>query len=259
MDVSKAMAGYLVRILKAEAFGGVDPDRYYRYDQSRPWVKITGGVMEQIHSPEGVFYGAHTAAGQRDVVILKAEEPHLRWLEFCRGLYELCDALQIDTVITLGSMFDQVLHTDRIISAIVSDDRLQADLTANNVTAVNYEGPSAIHSVIQYEGTRRGLRCLSLWSHCPHYLSGATHYGLLAHLAGVLARVGEFKMDTRELETAWKALSEQIQQAVETSPELQAVVAELRRAKVRGSFANLRSTGQSDEKIINLKDFLDPS
>jgi len=53
-------------------------------------------------------------------------------------------------------------------------------------------------------------------------------------------------------------LNIQIENLIENNAELQEVVKELRKAKVRGSAAEMKGAIKSDEKIINIQDFLDP-
>ena len=97
-------------------------------------------------------------------------------------------------------MYDNVLHTDRVVSAIASTAELVAKLKEKNIKAISYQGPSAIHSIIQLEGPKKGFQCISLWSHCPFYLQGTTHFGILSHLGALLSAMGEFDLDTADLE-----------------------------------------------------------
>ena len=99
---------------------------------------------------------------------------------------------------------------------------------------------------------------MSLWCHCPYYLQGTTHFGILAHLGKLLASVGGFELNTEDLETSWEKLNLQIDKLIENNAELQAVVNELRKAKVRGSAAEMKGAIKTDEKIINIQDFLQP-
>jgi proteasome assembly chaperone (PAC2) family protein len=199
-----------------------------------------------------------TDEGSGDVVILRADEPNLRWFQFVDELFDLCEKLGIETLITLGSMYDNVLHTDRVISGLSSTEIISQKLKEKNVSTVSYQGPSAIHSLINSEGRKRGTTCISLWSHCPYYLQGATHFGLLSHLGALLADLGGFPLDTHELNESWQELNEQIQKLIDVSPELQSAIQELRKQKVKGSWANMKTSLKKDDKVINLKDFLDP-
>jgi proteasome assembly chaperone (PAC2) family protein len=258
LNVSRGMTSYLVRRLNAKPFATLNPDYFYRFDETRPIVSIKEGALQSFSPTGGTFYAAHTGSDERDLVILIADEPNLRWFYFVEELFSLCKQLAVETVITLGSMYDSVLPSDKIISGIASDEALLTKLKDKNVNPIFYEGPSAIHSVVQSEGQKKGFQCISLWSHCPYYLQGATHYGLLSHLGALLAFLGEFQLDLEELDQDWKELHERIQDLIESKPELRDMIAKLRRAKVRGSWESMKASNDKDEKVIDIKDFLEP-
>jgi proteasome assembly chaperone (PAC2) family protein len=250
------MATYLIRQMGARSFARIDSDLYYRYDESRPTVNIEKGMLYNVSAPGGKFYFCETEKSPRDIVILKAHEPQLRWFKFVSDLFDLCRGLGVRTVVTLGSLYDQVLHTEKIISAIVSEEKLFRRLAHKNIVPVDYKGPSAIHSLIHQEAQKKGLESVSLWCHCPYYLRGATHFGLLSHLGALLAFLGGFELDTSELDRGWKELNQQIQQLIEKNPELQNMVDDLRKAKVEGSRASIKESVKKGDKVIDLKDFL---
>jgi proteasome assembly chaperone (PAC2) family protein len=258
LKISSGMAAYLIRSFKAQQFAVVDPDTYYRYDELRPVVHIEDGVMQRFSPPEGAFYAARTAPDQPDLVILKADEPSLKWVGFVKEFYSLCDTLKVESVITMGSMYDHVLHTDRIISAIASNTAPSSLLQEKGVRSITYQGPSAIHSIIHSEGAERNVACMSLWCHCPYYLQGTTHFGILAGLGKLLGELGGFELDTEDLEASWDKLHVQIEQLIQNNAEIQAVVKQIRKAKVRGTAAEMKGTLESDPKIIDIQDFLQP-
>ena len=257
LDISKGMANYLIRRMKAKHFADLDPDTFYRYDNQRPQVSIVGGSLKSFRSPGGSFYAAQTDAGQSDLVILKADEPNLRWFQLADQLFSICQKLGIRTIITLGSMYDNVLHTDRIISGVASTEDMVSRLMESDINPIDYQGPSAIHTIIHSEGSKRGFECISLWSHCPYYLQGTTHFGLLSHMGGIIAELANFQIDTLELEAKWKKLKEQINRLIDGNSELQSLISSLRKEKAKGSITSLKGTLKSGEKIINLQDFLD--
>jgi proteasome assembly chaperone (PAC2) family protein len=257
LKISSGMAAYLIRKLKAEQFATINPDSFYRFDEARPMVKIEDGLLKQVTPPGGSLYASQTGFEQKDVVILKADEPSLNWYQFIDEMFYLCRELGVETIITLGSMYDNVLHTDRVISGIASTKELVDDLNEKNINSISYQGPSAIHSVIQLEGPKHGFKCISLWSHCPFYLQGTTHFGILSHLGSILATMNDFELDTTDLEDSWKRLNEQIQELVKNNTEIQNIISELRKSKVRGTAADMRGA-LKDEKVINIEDFLDP-
>jgi hypothetical protein len=74
----------------------------------------------------------------------------------------------------------------------------------------------------------------------------------------LLSYFGEFELETEELEEKWKELEKEIQKVIETNPQAQALVKELRKAKVRGSWERMKDSAKQDGKVINLQDFLNP-
>jgi proteasome assembly chaperone (PAC2) family protein len=258
LDVSKGMISFLIRKLEAQPFATINADLFYRFDEARPFVDIQDGHLKGLSLPGGAFFAASPGDDQRSIVLLRAMEPHLRWTAFAEALLSLCDTLGIRTMITIGSMYDSVLHTDRIISGVASSEALLQRLVEKGVIPINYHGPSAIHSTLHSGALKRGLACLSLWCHCPYYLQGATHFGLLSELCMLVSDLGGFKLDSRELEESWKELSKEINGLLDKNPELQSMIHEIRKAKVRGSWEHVREGIKKDDKVIYLTDFLKP-
>ena len=110
----------------------------------------------------------------------------------------------------------------------------------------------------KYERKRNLHRRITRWCHCPYYLQGTTHYGALSSLDALLSFLGEFELDIEDLETSWKKINRQIQELIEKNPEFQDVIDKLRKAKIKGSWASVKESVKKDEKVINLKDFLEP-
>ena len=80
LKISSGMAAYLIRKFKALPFAKLNPDAFYRYDEMRPLVNIEEGVFKSLSPPGGAFYVIRADSAGRDLVILKADEPNLRWL-----------------------------------------------------------------------------------------------------------------------------------------------------------------------------------
>lgn len=258
LNISNGMAAYLIRRLKANHFADLDPDTFYRYDEQRPVVDIAEGKLNTLTPPGGAFYAVETESGQSDLIILKANEPNLKWFKFVDIIFSLCRNLQVRRIITLGSMYDNVLHSDRIISAVASSPEMMAELKQKRIDSISYQGPSAIHSILQSEGAKEGFECISLWSHCPYYLQGTTHFGILSYLGELIAGLVNFKLDTMDLQANWKKLEAQIEELIAGNSELQSLISNLRKEKLKGSTANLKGTVKSGDKVINLQDFLEP-
>jgi len=257
LDISRGMAAYLIRKLEARMFVSIDPDVFFRYDALRPEVDIKNGAMVSFNPPSGSIYAAQLDTGPNDLVVLETDEPNLQWNRFAKELFSLCQKLGVKTVVTLGSMYDNVLHSDRIISGIASHEDDLSRLKQKGVIPVSYQGPGAVHSTLHFEGVKQGFQCISLWCHCPYYLQNTKHYGLLSYLAGVLSFLGEFELDTKDLDMRWKVIESQIGEVIENSSELKAMIENIRKAKVQGTWQDLKKSNKS-EKVIDLSDFLPP-
>ncbi len=254
LDISRGMAEYLIRRLNAEQFGEINPDFFYRFDEARPVVEIDNGFLKKLSPPGGSLYATKPGGANRDLIILKATEPQLRWFHFVDVLLSICKDTGVKTIVSLGSMYDHVLHTDTIVSAVASTDELLSELKTRDVNPITYHGPSGIHSTIHSLAKEQGFECIGLWCHCPHYLQGTTHLGLLSHLGDILSSWGGFELDTEDLEITWKNLGKQIEAIIENNPELQTMISDLRKAKVKGSWGEAKK----HDKVIHLEDFMKP-
>ena len=115
LDVSRAMVAYIIRKLDAKPFAKINSEPFYRYDENRPLLKIDSGRLETVSPPVCSFYSALTHTGKEGIIILKAAEPNLRWLQFVDEILALCRKLEVNTLISVGSMYDDVLHSDRMV------------------------------------------------------------------------------------------------------------------------------------------------
>lgn len=256
MDVSTEAVLFFINECKARSFARLDPDQFYRYDASRPVVNIEAGIMKHFMPPSGIFYAAPTRPRFNDLLLFRAEEPSLNWNRFVTDLISLCKAMRVCTIITLGSMFDSVLPSDRIISGIASQTEHFEELKIRGMVPISYQGPSAIHSLIHVEAERAGISSISLWCHCPYYLQGTTHFGILSNLVRLLSAICLVEIDTSDIDDRWHRMDIQIRQLIEDSPELQKMISDIRKAKVRGSWSSLEKAG-ADRNVIDIRDFLD--
>jgi len=258
LEVASAMATFMVDSLEGRSVGRINSDACYRYDEDRPDVRIEDGRLKSIHASGGSFFAVENDPDQGDMLILVADEPSLNWQRFCRELADLARSLDARGMISLGSMFDSVLHTDRIISAFTNGDDYAEIFSRHGVPPINYHGPSAIHTLLLDACTKKGLPAASLWCHCPAYLQGITHHGMLIQLAGVLADMVSVSLDTEKLESLWKALEIQIQDLIAENPKLEGIVDQIRKKKRRGAIQNRGKTEKTQADVIRLKDFFDP-
>ena len=253
-NLAVGMIDYLIKELGATRFAKIDPNNFYRFDDARPIVKVEGGYLKEVLPPEAAFYSAQDKETGVDLVLFKANEPHLRWFSFVEVVLSLCKQLGVKLIISLGGIQDSVVHTDAIISGFASSEQLLERLKQVQVNPAEYQGPGAIHSLIFQQGKGMGIEGISLWGHCPFYLQG-THLRLLSRMATVLADLGGFHVDTGELEKGWTQLARSIQRFIDGNPELQKAIKEIMKSKTP---SELRRPERKDGKVIYLDDFFKP-
>jgi proteasome assembly chaperone (PAC2) family protein len=253
-NVAVGMIDYLIQKLGATRFAEISPNNFYRFDDARPIVKVEGGQLKEVSPPEAVFYFAHEKETEVDLILFKANEPHLRWFSFVEVMLSLCKRVGVELIISLGGLQDNVVHTDAIISGFASSEELLERLKQAQIIPAEYKGPGAIHSLIFLQAKSIGIEGISLWGHCPFYLQG-THLRVLSRMATVLEGLAGVHIDTGELEKGWMQLARQIQRFIDDNPELQNVVKEIMKSKTPSQVPVSVNKGG---KVIYLDDFFKP-
>ena len=259
LNVAKGTTAYLVRRMEASLFGTLRMDKFFRFDESRPTVNIQNGLMESVQFSRGGLFAVKRPDSDRDVVLIVTEEPHLCWEAFAEQLINVARITDASEFISLGSLYDGVLHTEALISGFAGNAAHLEELGTLGIRPVTYQGPSAIHSILHLKACENGIKASSLWTHCPYYLEGTSHPGLIAATTNIVGRILDLPLDTQDLAQEWDRLKKDIQVAIEGNPKLQKLIGELRRAKVRGAWANRSVPDRSRDKVIRLKDFQDPN
>src|SRR5713226_10223093 len=74
-------ARYLATSLSAEKFAEIDPEEFYHFGLSRPYVRFKAGseTEREIFSPLTEFSITQSPELARDLVVGVAAEPHLKW------------------------------------------------------------------------------------------------------------------------------------------------------------------------------------
>ena len=209
-------AGYLARIWNAERFADIDPENFIDFQANRPHVSLDEGLTRRIEWPENAFYHACIPGTTRDVVLLLGVEPSLRWQTFSKLVVDLARDLDVELLVTLGSLLADVPHT--------RDPELVANLGLQHS---RYEGPTGIVGVLQDTCRREGIPAASLWAAVPHYVSLAPSPRAARALCDRLAQLLDVPIDTAELAEAEQAYAEQVSEAVSSDDETAAYVAEL--------------------------------
>jgi proteasome assembly chaperone (PAC2) family protein len=218
-------AGYLAKLWNAQQFAEIDPEGFFDFQVTRPHVSLVDGVTRKVDWPETAFGHASLPGVERDAVLLTGSEPNVRWKTFTGLVVELVRDLQIELVVTLGSLLADVPHTRPApVTGSASDPELVERL---GLETSRYEGPTGIVGVLHDACRTAGIASASLWAAVPHYVSLAPSPRAAQALCDRLATLLDVDIDTEELRQAGETYSEQVSAAVATDEETQAYVEEL--------------------------------
>jgi proteasome assembly chaperone (PAC2) family protein len=218
-------AGYLAKLWNAQQFAEIDPEGFFDFQVTRPHVSLVDGVTRKVDWPETAFGHASLPGVGRDAVLLTGSEPNVRWKTFTGLVVELVRDLQIELVVTLGSLLADVPHTRPApVTGSASDPELVERL---GLETSRYEGPTGIVGVLHDACRTAGIASASLWAAVPHYVSLAPSPRAAQALCDRLATLLAVDIDTEELRQAGETYSEQVSAAVATDEETQAYVEEL--------------------------------
>jgi predicted ATP-grasp superfamily ATP-dependent carboligase len=162
----------------------VDSEDYYDFQVNRPLIFVDGSMIRNLTWPGVQIFGVRNPKGDRDFVLVRGVEPSMRWRTFASELLDLADDLEVELVITLGSMLADTPHTRAIP---VSGTGAHPDIAQRlGVEVSRYEGPTGILAVIQDGCVRRGVDAVALWAAIPHYAnSSPSPKGTLALVNGL--------------------------------------------------------------------------
>ena len=218
---------YLAKQWGAESFAEIDCENFYDFQAVRPNVSLEDGMTRKIEWPSNTFLHAPIPGLERDAVILLGVEPNLRWKTYTALVLKLVQELEVELVVTLGSLLADVPHTRPApVSAAASDPTLVEEL---GVEPSRYEGPTGVVGILLDSCREAGLPAVSLWAAVPHYVSLAPSPRAALALCRRLGELLGTDVDVAELEQAAEEYVEQVTEAVASDVETAAYVEELER------------------------------
>src|SRR5437667_6556134 len=221
---------YLGTSFRAQQFAEIDPEEFYHFGLSRPYVRFKQGsdTEREIIWPATEFSITQASELARDVIVGVAVEPHLRWKTYCNLVLDLARRCEVALVLTLGALLAEVPHTRPVrLSGSASDPELAARL---GVRPTKYEGPTGIVGVLNTICRDQGLATASLWANVPHYISGIENpKATLALVRRVLTMLSA-TLDLSDLDEAVKQFDQNLAEIVSQNTKIAGYVAKLEKA-----------------------------
>jgi proteasome assembly chaperone (PAC2) family protein len=218
---------YLATTFSAEKFAEIDPEEFYHFGLSRPYVRYkTGSETErEIVWPATEFAVARGTGLPRDLITAVAIEPHLKWRAYCAAVLDLARRCEATLVLTLGALLAEVPHTRPVrISGSASDPELAARLA---VRPTRYEGPTGIVGVLNTACQEGGLASATVWANVPHYVSGIENPKAALALVRRVLTLLNLEADLGDLEEASRQYDQNLAEIVAQNAKIKAYVAKL--------------------------------
>lgn len=168
-DAATGTVDHLIEACDAEVFAELDPQDYYDFQQTRPVMAEAENGMRELVWPMPTVFVARVPKSDRDLLLLRAVEPNLRWRDFADNVVEMAQAAGVTEVITLGALLADTPHTLPVpVSGTTTDPQMMERLALEQS---RYTGPVGITTVLGDAAAREGMVTASLWAAVPHYLA----------------------------------------------------------------------------------------
>ena len=217
-------ATFLRDAITATPFCEIDPEEFYDFQEVRPHVALTEGLIRRVDWPENIFSHGPLPTKQRDCVILIGIEPQNRWRTFSQAVIDVAEGVQASMVVTLGGLLQDTPHT-RPVPVFTSAEPEMAERLG--LEPSRYEGPTGIVGVLHDHCRTAGIPSASLWAAVPHYIQVSPNPKAALALLRQLGEVVDDRFDTTNLSQAAVAFERQVTQAVSTDDEVSRYVREL--------------------------------
>jgi proteasome assembly chaperone (PAC2) family protein len=226
-EAATTAARYLAASFHAEKVAEIDPEEFYHFGLSRPYVRFKSGSQteREVLWPATEFSLAQGGDLGRDFIVGVAPEPHLKWRTYVDLVLGFARTCEVSLVLTLGALLAEVPHTRPIrLVGSASDPELSARL---GLRPTRYEGPTGIVGVLNTIGREQGLSVASLWANVPHYISGIENpRASLALVRRVLELLGA-EADLSDLEEAGKQFDQNLKEIVAQNSKIASYIAKL--------------------------------
>ncbi len=227
-EVATGTLRFLMRQWQAEPCAEIDPEEFFVFTETRPQVRMIDKVQRRITWPQNQFFSARLPNSPRDFLILVGAEPQLRWKTFTRLILDYAAAYNVKTVICLGALVADVLHSrPAVLTGSIADPELARRVGRLGLRRSRYEGPTGIVGVLGAECRERGFSAGSIWGNVPHYIASISNPDVSIALARCLDDLFGLTTDLSDLERASVRFNAQVARAIAEDADVASYIRQL--------------------------------
>jgi len=227
-DAASAAVEFVRARFEPSEIARIDLEEFLDFTETRPTARLVDSRTREIEWPTTTVSAAEVRGADNDLVLVQGPEPSLRWRGYCDTIVEIARELDVERVITLGSLLADVPHSRPVhVTGIGSDAAL---LDRLGFAPTSYEGPTGITGVLNHHCGEAGLPSISLWASVPHYVAAAPNPKVALALVRAFEGAAGLAVDASDLEVAAEDYERQVSAAVASDPEVKAFVERLESA-----------------------------
>lgn len=186
-------------------------------------VELVNGVTCAINWPADEYFAG--SFGDRDLVVLRAVEPNIRWKEYCSTVISVAAEVGCKMVVTFGALLGDVPHTRRVRVTGTSTDPELVDRLG--LVPSRYEGPTGIVGVLNDACREQGVRSVSLWAPVPHYVATPPNPPATRALLERFGTLADLPLELDGMEQLVDIWHTQVERAIADNDEVKTYVREL--------------------------------
>jgi proteasome assembly chaperone (PAC2) family protein len=162
---------HLTSTLGATTFAEIDPDEFYDFTATRPWVSIDGRGQRRMTWPTNTFSAHHDPNGELDAILFVGTEPALKWRAYSQAIAEVAVAFDVRQVVSLGAIYGGVSHRGPVPTiGWGSSPEMLEKLKRLEVEPATYEGPTGVVTSVIFALADAGIPVAGFWVALPSYL-----------------------------------------------------------------------------------------
>jgi predicted ATP-grasp superfamily ATP-dependent carboligase len=217
---------HLIETWDARPVAEIDPQGFYDFTVQRPRVRLENGERI-VDWPENRFYVAQSAQADRDFVLFRGVEPHLKWQTFSGIIEEVLREVGCETSDTVGAQPGGVPHTRPLPVTLSASHSEFEKLFGLEAPSSRYQGQTGIVGVLNLHLRAIGWKNASLWALTPHYLTIGPNPNVGIAVIRLVDSAFGTSTSLAGLEEAAREFEDQVQQVLEESSEASAYVRQL--------------------------------